>query len=150
MFRITVFLPFDDFLLYTFFPHENFSMSDSPLYTNYNYRVDFPQLKSNAFIYLRNDSIEFLKYLKSNFNLVLYSTGTQLYNETIMNLIDRDKEFFGDRIYGDEYCHLVLNKEEEYTELIKDINLFTGIPVTRKVLIDTGSMSELMSPDNGK
>lgn len=146
--KLTVFLPFDDLLLYSFIPDENFSMSASPKYKEFDFKIDFPLYKTEAFIYLRSSWELFVKKISEEFNLILYSTGKEDYTLSIVNYLDPDRKYFKN-VYCENNCHLIFNQEMEITQLCRDINLFHKIPLTRKILLDSSDgISNVFSPDN--
>eukprot|EP00340_Litonotus_pictus_P006662 CAMPEP_0170528016 /NCGR_PEP_ID=MMETSP0209-20121228/13527_1 /TAXON_ID=665100 ORGANISM="Litonotus pictus, Strain P1" /NCGR_SAMPLE_ID=MMETSP0209 /ASSEMBLY_ACC=CAM_ASM_000301 /LENGTH=316 /DNA_ID=CAMNT_0010818971 /DNA_START=57 /DNA_END=1007 /DNA_ORIENTATION=+ len=147
--KITVFLSFDDLLLYSHVPDENFSMQFSPKLRDFDFKLHFQKQNSTVYVYLRDYAEEFLKFMKDEFNLVLYGTGSAEYNSTINSrILDKEGSVFEGRAFGEEQCHLYINEEQEHTELIRDINLFTDIPLSRKVILDNDSMSQILAPDN--
>lgn len=126
-------------------------MTDSPKLANYDYSVDFPNLKTNCYVYLRPNFYEFVEYLKEHYNLILYCKGDDVYNDTILKIIDPEGKLFNHKYYGQNHCHLMFNDKEDIIEYLRDINLFSNISLKKKILVEAGSsFSEILSPDNSK
>jgi len=146
--KITLFVPMDEVLFYTYIPDENLSMFQMPKFKEYDMRIDLVDYKTFAFIYYRDYLEEFLNYIDNKFEPILYSTGDKLYVDKIMNEIDPNK-IFRHRLYQDD-CHLFKDNSQDMAEYLKDINLFTNRSLKRKVLIDFSPLNYTISPDNSK
>jgi len=144
--RITLFLPLDEVLLFSYIPDENLGMHEFPKYKEYDYRVELPEYKTFAFLYYRDYLEEFLNYIDANFEPILYTTGDQLYVDKIMNLIDPNR-IFPYRLYNKD-CHLFKNSSQNAAEYLKDINLFTNRSIKKKILIEFSPLNFVISPDN--
>ena len=146
--KISLFLPIDDILLYSYIPDENFGMSDLPKHKDYNFRIELPEYKTFAYIFLRDNFNEFLDFIDKNFEPIIYSTGEKLYVDKILQVVDPNN-IFKIKLYQQD-CHLYKDKTQNYLEYLKDINLFTNRKLEKKILLDTSSFNYLLSPDNGK
>lgn len=146
--KITLFLPVDDILLYTYIPDENFGMSEIPKHKDYDFRLELPEYKTFAYVFLRENFSEFLEFLNENFEPVLYSTGEKTYVDKLMAVVDPEN-VFGIRLYQQD-CHLYKDASQNYLEYLKDVNLFTNRSLKKKILLDTSAFNYLLSPDNGK
>lgn len=134
-------------MLYTHVPDENFSLYYAPKFKEADFRIPIGN-DTTVLIYLQNNISTFIEYLVSNFNIVFYHTSSPEYANTILNLIDPNKRIKA--IYGKEHCHLYFNQSNEKIEVLRDINLFHDISLKKKLIIDSGSISNLCNPDNGK
>lgn len=146
--KISLFLPFDDILAYAYIPDENFGMSDLPKHRDYNFRLELPEYKTFAFVFLRDNIEEFLNFINENFEPILYTTGERNYIDKIMQVID-PSNIFKIKLYQQD-CHLYKDSSQNHLEYLKDINLFTNRPLNKKLLLDTSAFNYLLSPDNGK
>lgn len=135
-------------MLYNHIPDENVQQQYAPKYKESDFTIEFEDLKSTCFIYLKDNITEFIEYLYNNFNIILYHTGNFHYASKILKIIDVNKRLTN--VYGQEQCHLYYNLEEEKTEYIRDINLFCDIPLNKKIILDSPSYSNVLSPDNSK
>lgn len=144
--RISLFIPLDEVLLFSYIPDENLGMHEFPKYKEYNYRIELTEYKTFAFIYYRDYLAEFLNYVDANFEPILYTTGDQQYVDKIMNLIDPNK-IFPYRLYNND-CHLFRNNSQNAAEYLKDINLFTNRSIKKKIMIEFSPLNFVMSPDN--
>jgi len=143
--KITVFMSFEDLLLYSYIPDENFKMYYSPQHKEADFKFSFGD-KGVVYIYLQDNIQKFIDYVSSNFNLVLYHTGEEEYAHKIIETIDVNKKFYF--IYGQEQCHLYFNKENEEIEYLRDINLFNDISNKRKLIISKPSYENILNADN--
>lgn len=143
--KITLFMSFEDILLYSYIPDENFKMYYSPQHKEADFKFSFME-KGSVYIYLQDNIYKFIDYVSSNFNLVLYHTGEDEYVKKIIDKIDIDKRF--SVIYGQEQCHLYSNKGNEEIEYLRDINLFTDISNKRKIIISKPSYENILCADN--
>jgi TFIIF-interacting CTD phosphatase-like protein len=146
--RISLFIPLDEVLLFSYIPDENLGMHEFPKYKEYDYRIELTDYKTFAFLYYRDYLAEFLNYIDDNFEPILYTTGDQLYVDKIMNLIDPNK-IFPYRLYNKD-CHLFKNSGQNAVEYLKDINLFTNRSIKKKILIEFSPLNYVISPDNSK
>jgi TFIIF-interacting CTD phosphatase-like protein len=145
--KVTLFIPLDEVLLYSYIPDENLGLMDMPKFREYDYRIDLPEYKTFAFIYLRDYYDEFLDFIQDHFEPVLYSTGEKLYIDKLMDKVDPNK-VFKYRLYQED-CHLYKNTKDNLVEYLKDINLFTNRSIKKKILIDYSPLNTVLSPDNG-
>ncbi len=134
-------------MLYTHVPDENFSLYYAPKFKDADFKVSIGS-DTTVLVYLQNNLTKFINYLFNNFNIVLYHTSSPEYSTLILNLIDPNKKF--KTIYGKENCHIYLNQSNERIEVLRDINLFHDISLKKKIILDSGSISNLCNPDNGK
>ena len=132
-------------MLFTCIPDENFQMSFAPQFKESDFKFTFKD-KSTAYVYLQDNIKSFLDFLIDNFNIVIYHTGHEEYANKVFEIIDPNNKF---KIkYGREFCHLYFNQENEVIEYVRDINLFSDISIKRKVILDSGSISNICNPDN--
>ncbi len=146
--KITLFIPLDQVLVYTYIPDENMGMQGMPNFREYDLRVELPEYKTFAFVYYRDYLEEFLNYIDEKFEPILYATGEKSYVDKIMEVIDPNG-VFRYRLYQDN-CHLFKDFEQDHVQYLKDINLFTNRSLKRKLLIDYEFLNYTISPDNGK
>lgn len=144
--KITIFMPMDDLLLYSYLPDDNFGMYEMPKLKDYDFKIDLPEYKTFSYIYLRDNLDKFMAYLNENFEPILYTTGEKLYIDKIMNIVDPDN-IFKYRLYQDD-CHLYKNTKQDVVDYLKDINLFTNRSLKKKILIDNSPLNYILSPDN--
>jgi len=145
--KISLFLPVDDILVYTYIPDENFGMSDIPKHKDYDFRLELPEYKTFAYVFLRDNFAEFMDFISENFEPILYSTAERNYIDKLLNVID-SSNVFSIKLYQQD-CHLYKDTTQNYLEYIKDINLFTNRNLKQKVLLDSSAFNYLLSPDNG-
>lgn len=144
--KLTLFVPMDEVLFYSYIPDENMGMYDMPKFKEYDMRIELTEYKTFAFIYFRDYLEEFLNFIDEKFEPILYTTGEKFYIDKIMNSIDVNK-IFRHRLYQED-CHLYKNTKESVVEYLKDINQFTNRSLKRKVLIETSTLNNILSPDN--
>jgi len=145
--KTTLFLPVDDILLYTYIPDENFGMSEIPKHKDYDFRLELPEYKTFAYVFLRENFNEFVEFISENFEPVLYSTGEKTYVDKLMAVLDPGN-VFDIRLYQQD-CHLYKDASQNYLEYLKDINLFVNRSLKKKIMLDTSAFNYLLSPDNG-
>jgi len=146
--KISLFIPLDEVLLFSYIPDENLGMHEFPKNKEYNYRIELTEYKTFAFLYYRDYLEEFLTYIDENFEPILYTTGDKFYVDRIMNLIDPNK-IFPHRLFNTD-CHLFKNSGQNVAEYLKDINLFTNRCITKKIFIEFSPLNFVISPDNSK
>jgi TFIIF-interacting CTD phosphatase-like protein len=144
--KTTIFVPLDEVLLYSYIPDENLGLFDMPKFREYDYRIDLPEYKTFALIFLRDYYDEFLDFLQDNFEPILYTTGEKLYTDKLLSIVDPNN-VFKYRLYQDD-CHLYKNTKDNLVEYLKDINLFTNRSLKKKILIDYSALNFVLSPDN--
>jgi TFIIF-interacting CTD phosphatase-like protein len=144
--KLTIFIPMDEVLLYSYIPDENMGMYDMPKFKDYDMRIELTEYKTFAFIYFRDYLEEFLNFIDEKYEPILYTTGEKFYVDKIMNTIDVNK-IFRHRLYQED-CHLYKNTKESVVEYLKDINQFTNRSLKRKILIETSTLNNVLSPDN--
>jgi TFIIF-interacting CTD phosphatase-like protein len=145
--KISLFLPIDDVLLFSYIPDENFGMADLPKHREYDFRIELPENKTFAFIFLRDNYKEFIEYIHENFEPIIFSTGEKFYIDKILSIIDPEEKFKL-RLYQQD-CHLFKDDSQNYLEYLKDINMITNRPINKKLLLDPSPFNYLLSPDNG-
>jgi len=145
--KLSLFLPIDDVLLFSYIPDENFGMADLPKHREYNFRVELPENKTFAFVFLRDYFKEFIEFIHENFEPIIFSTGEKFYIDKILSIIDPEEKFQL-RLYQQD-CHLFKDDSQNYLEYLKDINMITNRPINKKILLDTSPFNYLLSPDNG-
>jgi RNA polymerase II subunit A small phosphatase-like protein len=146
--KITLFVPMDEVLFYSYIPDENMGMFDMPVFKEYDLRIELREYKTFAFIYFRENLEEFLNFIDNKFEPILYTTGEKNYVDQIMNLIDPNN-VFRYRLYQDD-CHLFRDNKQDICEYLKDINLIVNRSLRKKVLIEYSPLTYTMSPDNSK
>jgi TFIIF-interacting CTD phosphatase-like protein len=146
--KLTVFVPMDEILFYSYLPDENMGLYDMPKFKEYDLRIELADYKTFAFIYFRDHLEEFLNFLDEKFEPILYTTGERIYIDKIMNTLDPNN-IFRHRLYQED-CHLFKNTKENVIEYLKDINQFTNRNLKRKVLIEFSPLNFVLSPDNSK
>jgi TFIIF-interacting CTD phosphatase-like protein len=145
--KISLFLPLDDILLYSYIPDENFGMTEIPKHKDYDFRLELPEYKTFAYVFLRENFCEFLEFINKNFEPILYSTAEKTYVDKLMAVVDPGN-VFAIKLYQQD-CHLYKDASQNYLEYLKDINLFTNRNLKKKILLDTSAFNYLLSPDNG-
>lgn len=146
--KITLFIPLDEVLLFSFIPDENVGMFDMPKLKDYDVRIELTEYKTFAFIYYRDYLEEFLNYIDEHFEPVLYTTGEKFYVDKIMSVIDPNN-IFKYKLYQED-CHLYKNIKSNNVEFLKDVNLFYNRSLKKKILIDYANLNYILSPDNCK
>jgi TFIIF-interacting CTD phosphatase-like protein len=146
--KLTLFLPLDEVLLYTYLPDENMGLYDIPKSKKFDMKIELRDYKTFAFIYFRDHLEEFLNYVDEKFETILYSTGEKKYVDKILDSLQLES-VFRHRLYQ-ENCHLYQNPKEDKYEYLKDINLITNRSLKRKVLLETSTLNLVISPDNSK
>lgn len=121
-------------------------MEYSPKYKDLDFKIKFQEEATTVFVFLRDDITEFLNFVTAKFNPVLYYTGSDVYTKRILEKIDPNGLI--KTMYGSEHCHHYYNVENEITEYIRDINLFSDISLKRKIILDENTLSNIFSPDN--
>lgn len=144
--KISLFVPLDDVLIYSFIPDENLGLFEMPKFREYDIRLDLPEYKTFSYIYVRDYFDEFMNYIDEHFEPILYSTGERTYVDKIMNEIDPNR-IFKHRLYQED-CHLYKNIESNMVEYLKDINLFTNRSLKKKILLELSPLNFILSPDN--
>ena len=89
---MTVFVPLDDFLIYSYIPDTNLGLYDKPKFKNYHFQVDLVDFKTIAYVYLRDHLLEFMEYLDIHFEPILYSTGEKYYVDKVV--VSQSKTLF--------------------------------------------------------
>jgi TFIIF-interacting CTD phosphatase-like protein len=145
--KLTLFLPFDDILLYNFIPDDNFGMSEIPKHKDFDFRLELPEYKTFAYVFLRENFNEFMEFINENFEPILYSTGEKNYVDKLLNIIDPGN-IFGIKLYQQD-CHLYKDTSQNHLEYLKDINMFTNRSLKKKIILDNSPFNYLLSPDNG-
>ena len=51
---------------------------------NYDFKLDLPEYRSFAYVYLRNNLSEFLNYINENYEPILYSKGERTYVDKLL------------------------------------------------------------------
>jgi TFIIF-interacting CTD phosphatase-like protein len=146
--KLTLFLPMDEILLYTYLPDENMGLYDIPKSKKFDLKIELKDYKTFAFIYFRDHLEEFLNFVNEKFETILYSTGERKYVDKIIGSLELET-VFRHRLYQ-ENCHLYKNPREDKYEFLKDINLITNRSLKRKVLLETSTLNFVLSPDNSK
>jgi TFIIF-interacting CTD phosphatase-like protein len=146
--KVTLFIPMDEFLFYSYIPDENLGLFDLPKTKEYDLRIELTEYKTFSFIYFRDYLEEFLQFIDEKFEPILYTTGEKAYVDRLMDIVDT-QQVFRHRLYQDQ-CHLYKNKTQNTVEYIKDINLFTNRSLKKKVLLESNIINWVMSPDNSK
>ena len=59
-------------------------MLDVPNSRNYDFRLDLPEYRSFAYVYLRKNLTEFLDFINKNFEPILYTKGEKIYVDKLL------------------------------------------------------------------
>ena len=95
-------------------------------------------------IFLRPGLFEFLDYVSENFELILFTSSEQLYADTIINFIEKNKKYFSIKLYRDS-CIFI-----EPGLNIKDLRIF--LPYRKMediIMIDNSLFSFCNQLNNG-
>lgn len=107
--KLTVVTEIDDTLLYTFTPDEDGYLR-APL-RKYDYYHELPEFNAYLNIYKRKGLDEFLNYLTSNFEVVIWTTGKQHYMDVLLSYIDPENKI--KHRFHQEHCDRIIYEKEE-------------------------------------
>ena len=62
-------------------------MVNVPNSKNYDFKLDLPEYRSFAYVYIRKNLKEFLEFIDNNFEPILYTKGEKTYVDKIMVII---------------------------------------------------------------
>lgn len=111
----------------------------------YDAEIEIPVDKSSKCalkIVVRPHLNEFLQFVKSKFNIVLFTAGIQDYADPIINYIDPLNEIFKLRLYRDS-CYEFRNF------FIKDLRILLGIQDKDMIIVDNCIFSFALNLSNG-
>ena len=131
--KLTVFIEMDDTFLHVFYPDAHEGYLNQPL-RDFDHYLEFPEYDTYLNVYKRHNFDKFLDYLRSETQAVVFSTGSKVYVDKILDLFDPDYEVFKLRL-NQEDCDLVEYEKEEINEFVKDLD-WIGADLNRSVLID--------------
>ena len=89
---------------------------------------------------------ESLMKIRESYILVLFTASQQIYADKVLQLIDPKNEFFVKRLYRDSCKIGNIDKEQIY---IKDLDIFSGVPLEKTVIIDNSVLSFCRQLYNG-
>ncbi len=113
------------------------------LLNNYDAVINFNEdnINYSVGIYLRPGLFDFLKIVKENFDLYIYTASTLSYCNAIINLIDPEKNIFKDILFRND-CININNQI-----FIKDISIFDKIE--NVIIVDNSLYSFMNQISNG-
>ena len=145
--KLTVCVELDDIFLFAYQPDEYEGYMFRPTKRE-DYFVDLPEYDTDIHLYKRDHCDEFFDYIANECEGVIYSTGSKVYVDKVMDVIDPDRTIFKHRLYQ-ESCGLIEYDEENLKELVKFIDEdILGRDEKRTVLLDTKYLCFWPNPDN--
>ena len=84
--------------------------------------------------------------IRESYILVLFTASQQIYADKVLQLIDPENEFFVKRLYRDSCKIGNIDKEVIY---IKDLDIFSEVPLEKIVIIDNSVLSFCRQLYNG-
>lgn len=113
----------------------------------YDYVIQIPNcsIKDKIGVFVRPNCLKFLKQLKSNFELVIFTAARQDYADEVLNVLDPNNELFTARLYRQNCCviagtyvkdfRVIKNRDPRDVILVDNLiysfaaNLGNGIPI---------------------
>ena len=98
---------------------------------------------------IRPHLMEALKEISQNYYIVIYTASDHHYADTVLDFIDKNKEFFKYRLYR-RNCKFMKDKSDESIKFyVKDLEIFEGIDLKDMVIIDNSILSYALQLNNG-
>lgn len=143
--KLTVCVELDDVFLHVFFPDEFEGYLMKPERDD-DWSFDLPEFNTFLHIYKRFHMETFLNYIQNETEGVIFATGSKVYVDKVMDLIDKDRKIFKHRLYQ-EHCNHIVYAEEGLNDYSKDLDNL-GRDMRSTVLIDCKPLSFWPNPDN--
>ena len=107
-----------------------------------HFKID-SKIKNNnkGIIQLRPGLNEFLSEIKPYYEIIAFSNGNKKYTDLLINLIDKKKIFFDNKLYR-EHCNIIDN------DFVKDITKI-GKDLTKIVIVDNLVQNYRLNKENG-
>jgi len=98
---------------------------------------------------IRPHLMEALKEISQNYYIVIYTASDHHYADTVLDFIDKNKEFFKYRLYR-RNCKFMKDKFDDKIKFYcKDLEIFEGIDLKDMVIIDNSILSYALQLNNG-
>ena len=108
---------------------------ESTLVSYYIEDLNIDEEKSNSLgINIRPHLMESLDVIKKDYNIVIYSSGSKIYVDAILDFLDPKHEYFNFRLYREHCNRYIINNKIYFT---KNLNIFKNIcPLKDIVMVD--------------
>ena len=98
---------------------------------------------------IRPHLIEALKEISKNYYIVIYTASDHHYADTVLDFIDKKKEFFKYRLYRRNCKYMKDKFDDKIKFYCKDLEIFEGIDLKDMVIIDNSILSYALQLNNG-
>lgn len=121
----TIILDLDETLIHSSYENEATFYHD-----HYEIMMEEGDCIATIYINIRPSLIESLLKLAKHFNLGIFTAGTEIYADKILDEIDPDRKLFCFRLYR-QHCLIKSNHNK-----IKDLRVIEGIDLSKTILVD--------------
>lgn len=97
-------------------------------------------------IYIRPHIFEALIEIKKKYHMIIYTASDQSYADSVMNLIDPERELFPVRLYRSNCVKISSEKGNLY---IKDLRIIRNVDLKNMIMIDNSVLSFSFHLENG-
>ena len=98
---------------------------------------------------IRPHLIEALKEISKNYYIVIYTASDHHYADTVLDFIDKKKEFFKYRLYRRNCKYMKDKFDDKIKFYCKDLEIFEGIDLKDMIIIDNSILSYALQLNNG-
>lgn len=104
--------------------------------------------KTKVGINIRPYIFESLKNIQKYYNMIIFTASDQQYADSVINLIDPNREFFKFRLYRHN-CFEVKIETQTKPIYVKDLRIIKNVPLEKMLLIDNSVLCFAYQLDNG-
>lgn len=146
--KLTVFLEVEGVLFHTWVPHKTEAYFNKP-YRNSDFEFDTKIGDEDVpvLLYLRPGWQQFLNFLHSNCETIIYTTLQEEYWQKVSEIIGKERFSFVNGVYCQEDCGILSSEFDGLEELSKLIDGL-GRDLRRSVLLDHQPFSFIPQPSN--
>ena len=107
---------------------------ESTLVSYYIEDLNLDENSNSLGINIRPHLMESLDVIKKDYNIVIYSSGSKIYVDAILDFLDPKHEYFNFRLYREHCNRYIINNKIYFT---KNLNIFKNIcPLKDIVMVD--------------